>query len=103
MIKRLVLCLSALLLLKSCGQDASFRWQEKYDLGMKYLEEENYEEAISAFTEAIEIDSSRAKAYEARGGAYILSDETEGHLSSAQADYERTMELGETSLQTYPL
>ena len=39
----------------SCGKDMA-TWQEKYDLGIKYLEESNYEEAVLAFSEAIKID-----------------------------------------------
>ena len=31
-------------------------WQTKYDLGVRYLSEGNYEEAILAFEAAIEID-----------------------------------------------
>ena len=33
-------------------------WQAKYDLGVRYLSEGNYEEAIIAFTAAIEIRQS---------------------------------------------
>ena len=38
-------------------------WQEQYDLGIRYLSEGNYEEAIIAFTAAIEIDPKRPEAY----------------------------------------
>ena len=31
-------------------------WQEQYELGVRYLSEGNYEEAIIAFTAAIEIE-----------------------------------------------
>lgn len=36
-------------------------WQTKYDLGVRYLSEGKYEEAILAFTAAIEIDPSGRK------------------------------------------
>ena len=101
MMKRLVLYLSAVLLLTGCRQKAAFRWQKQYDLGMQYLEEENCQEAILAFSKAIEINYRQPEAYEARGGAYILSGETKEHLSAAQADYERAIELGENSVQAY--
>ena len=42
-------------------------WQEQYDLGVRYLAEGNYEEAIIAFTAAIEIDPNRVEAYMGRG------------------------------------
>lgn len=38
-------------------------WQEQYDLGIKFLSEGNYEEAMIAFTAAIEIEPKRAEAY----------------------------------------
>lgn len=38
-------------------------WQEQYDLGVKYLSEGNYEEAIIAFELAIQIEPKRAEAY----------------------------------------
>ena len=51
-----------ILLLTACGQSQEVRWQEQYDLGVRYLSEGNYEEAIIAFTAAIEIDPKRAEA-----------------------------------------
>lgn len=36
------------------GTDTTLTWQEQYDLGLRYLSEGNYEEAIIAFTAAIE-------------------------------------------------
>lgn len=78
----------------ACGGNASAStWQEEYDLGVRDLSEGNYEEAILAFTAAIQIDPKRAEAYLARGGAYIASGETEETLSSALADYEKLAEL----------
>ena len=38
-------------------------WQAKYDLGVRYLSEGNYQEAILAFEAAIEIDPRNADAY----------------------------------------
>ena len=46
-------------------------WQEQYDLGVKYLSEGNYQEAIIAFTAAIEIDPKRPDAYTGLADAYI--------------------------------
>ena len=51
-------------------------WQEQYDLGLRFLSEGNYKEAILAFTVAIQIDPKRADAYVERGNAYIGSGET---------------------------
>lgn len=54
----------------ACGDPAP-TWQERYDLGMRYLPEGNYEEAIIAFTAAIEIDPKQVSAYVDRGDAYV--------------------------------
>ena len=51
----LLVALALVLGLCACGKSAQERWQEQYDLGMKYLSELNYEEAVAAFTEAIYI------------------------------------------------
>lgn len=52
-------------------------WQEKYDLGIKYLNEENYEEAIILFIAAIEIDAKNIDAYIKLAETYIIIGETE--------------------------
>ena len=87
--------LAVVLLLTACSGQGTGSWQEQYDLGVRYLSEGNYEEAILAFTAAIEIDPSRAEAYAGRGGAYIASGETEENLATALADYEAALEQDE--------
>jgi len=87
-------------LLSACGSKVS-AWQEQYDLGVRYLEEGNYEEAIIAFTAAIEIDPKRAPAYVGRGSAYLLSGDTEENLAAAQADFEKAIELDNTLAEAY--
>lgn len=51
----------------ACGQQGGGAggddWQSQYDLGVRYLSEGNYEEAVIAFTAAIEIDPNRPEAY----------------------------------------
>ena len=88
-------------LVSACGRSSADRWQEQYDLGQQYLLEENYEEAIVAFTAAIEIDPKQADAYLGRGDAYILSGETEEHLSQAMADYRQVLKLDEKNISAY--
>jgi len=95
-----VILFALMLFLSACGQNAP-TWQEQYDLGMRYLSEENYEEAIIAFTAAIEIDPQQALAYVGRGDAYMGSGETEENLSAAQADYEMAIELDGTNAEVY--
>ena len=87
-------------LLTACGQSAP-TWQEQYDLGVRYMSEGNYEEAIVAFTAAIEIDPKQAPAYVGRGDAYVGLGETEENLTAAQVDYEQAIELDGTSVDIY--
>ena len=96
----LFLALALILGLCACGQKAP-TWQEQYDLGVKYLSEGNYQEAIIAFTAAIEIDPKRAEAYVSRGGAYIGSGETAENLAAAQADYKAALELNGTLTEAW--
>lgn len=90
---------------------SSLTWQEQYDLGIRYLSEGRYQEAIIAFTAAIEIDPKQSLAYVGRGDAYagMISDlETETqsdtikeYYSNAEADYLAAIELEPDSSETY--
>lgn len=92
-------------ILSGCGQ-AITTWQEQYDLAVRYLSEGNYEEAIIAFTAAIEIDPKQATAYVGRGDAYSAQGEQAGVYEDtyelylkAVADYEQAVALGESGAQ----
>lgn len=105
----LVIALILAIGLIACGQGSgqtsevatASTWQEQYDLGIRYLSEGNYEEAIIAFTAAIEIDPNRAEAYVGRGDAYVGSGETEENLAAAQVDYELAIELDDSQAEFY--
>ena len=95
-IKAALAALLAALLLCACASRPTITvpaWQQQYSLGVRYLSEGNYEEAIIAFTAAIEINPRLAEAYRYRGDAYILSGETAENLAAAQADYLEAAEL----------
>ena len=94
---RLTLVLVILAALVSCGQKAEATWQEQYDLGMRYLDEGNYEEAVVAFTAAIDIDEKRPEAYIGRGDAYFASDE----YSTAEEDYRSALALDTSMAEIY--
>ena len=77
-------------------------WQEQYDLGMRYLTESNYEEAILAFTTAIEIDPKQADAYIQLEKIYReIGDEAAAERIRAQG-YELTGDERLTPLETAP-
>lgn len=68
----LFLALVLLLTLFGCGKkDGGAAWQEQYDLGIRYLSDGNYEEAIIAFNAAIEIDPKRMETYSVLGTIYM--------------------------------
>ena len=95
--KRIIgICLMVCLLLCACGQDATAAWQEQYDLGVKYLSDGNYEEAIIAFTAAIDIDPKRPEAYSGLADAYLGLRDRDSALAALQAGIDAT---GEESLE----
>ena len=107
-----IFCMALVLETCACSQSAPTEqehptWQEQYDLGIRYLSEGNYEEAIIAFTAAIEIDPKRAEAYVGRGDAYVGSA-PEGNMTEqtlefekAEADYLTAMEINSLSTEIY--
>ena len=103
--KRFISVLTAMMLsalmLFSCGKSVQEKWQEQLDLGMRYLEELDYENAILAFTKAIEIDPRQTEPYVQRAGAYLSTGETDETLAAALADYEQVLELDETNENGY--
>ena len=92
----IIILLILTLALGGCGHSSQATWQDRYDLGVRYLSEGNYEEAVIAFTAAIEIDSKRPEAYVGRGDAYALSGDTEDNLAAALSDYEAAIALDES-------
>lgn len=99
--KRLSMFLVCVLLLCACSSQQT-KYQEQYDLGIKYLSEGNYEEAIIAFKQAIEIDAKQAAAYVGCGDSYVglagqvINDEQrEAYYNKAAEDYQKAIDLGD--------
>ena len=86
----LLLTLALVLGLCACGQNAAAAWQEQYDLGVKYLSEGNYEEAIIAFTAAIDIDPKRPEAYEKAAETYVAMGDLDSALAILDSGFEAT-------------
>ena len=77
--KRLICFLLVFVIaLSGCSRknNANTAWQEQYDLGVRYLSDGNYEEAIIAFTAAIEIDPKRVEAYVGLADVYYATGDT---------------------------
>ena len=74
--------------LTACSKES--KWQKKYDLGMKYLEEGNYVEALTAFDSAVSIDDKRAEAYIKLAEIYTTLGDTESAENIKRAGYEKT-------------
>lgn len=66
------------------------RLQQQLDLGYKYLEELNYEQAIAAFEAAIEIDPKNVEAYKGLIDAYIQNGDDQLAIEAAQRAFEET-------------
>ena len=100
-LNRLVLCgmIRLALFMTACAKTAEDTptWQEQYDLGLRYLEEGNYEEAILAFTAAIEIDSKQAEAYVGLADLYLAVGDVESAISILEQGYKIT---GDETLNT---
>lgn len=80
-ISSLFLAFALILGLCACAKSAS-GWQEQYDLGVRYLSEGNYEEAIIAFTAAIEIDPKRPAAYISLADTYTQLGDTDAAIET---------------------
>ena len=65
-------------------------WQAKYDLGVRYLSEGNYQEAILAFEAAIEIDPKNADAYRKLAEAYEQTGDENAALRALRDGAEAT-------------
>lgn len=87
--RALLVVLAWVLLLTACGQKAP-TWQEQYDLGIKYLTEGNYEEAIIAFTAAIDIDPKRPEAYAGLSDAYTSIGDVENAKKALEDGFAAT-------------
>lgn len=92
--KKVIVCICALLLLVACGQKQESieapTWQEQYDLGIRYLSEGNYQEAILAFEMAVEIDPKRPETYISLADSHINSGSGSEALKVLQYGYEIT-------------
>ena len=98
--KRLICILltaALVLTLAGCGcakvevaEEEAVDWQTAYDLGVRYLSEGNYEEAIIAFKVAIEIDPKQENSYMKCAEAYTLQGDNDSALEVLEQGYRET-------------
>ena len=88
-IKQLLLSVLMMVLLVACGGVAK-EYMENYDLGMRYLNDGNYEDAVLAFKEAIEIDPKKPEAYIGAADAYILMGQKDKAIEILNRGYAET-------------
>jgi len=117
---RIILAFILVICLTACAGTEK-RWQEQYELGLRYLSDGQYEPAILAFNAAIEIDEKRSEGYFSRGQAYYgLSSAVEENADielfqgletleekmlfcyeQAIRDYEKAIELAPETAEYY--
>ncbi|MBE5909917.1 tetratricopeptide repeat protein [Pseudobutyrivibrio sp.] len=93
---KIIIIVIAILILLICGIFAFLSKSnsndiDKYlDLGGKYLEEQDYDNAIAAYTEALKIDDMSINAYIGLADAYIGKDDVESALAILNNGYDLT-------------
>lgn len=94
--KTLIILVSLLLLVLAVmaalfflrGYSVESRYQKQMDLGQHYLEEEDYEAAVAAFSKAIEINPRQADSYLALADTYIEQGDRDSALMILQTGLE---------------
>ena len=76
----------ALFISTACGKSKEMNFQDYLDLGQKYLAEENYEQAIVAFSKVLELEPKALEAYEGLTNAYIKTENYESLSESEQTE-----------------
>ena len=72
------------------AETAVLTWEQQYELGLHYLSEGNYKEAIIAFTSAIEIDPKRVETYRALADVYVEMGDAENARATLESGYAAT-------------
>lgn len=86
-LRMLAALLLVLALFTACTSSAQ-KAAKQLELGRKYLTEQNYTEAVAAFTEAIRLDPDSIEAYLGRAEVYVNLKQYE----DAEADYAAVLE-----------
>lgn len=77
----------------ACEQSTEAQWREQYDLGVRFLSEGNYEEAVIAFTAAIEIDPNQEILYEKLSEVYLQDGDVSAALQILRDGFKVTRSI----------
>jgi len=83
----------------SATSEAELTWEEQYDLGIRYLSDENYKDAILAFEAAIKIDPKQAEVYLHLAEAYVAAGEPKDAILAYKAAIKADESLEEAYLE----
>lgn len=96
---KIVLTIICFVVVVSCigiiayNNNPSLRLNKQLKLGQKYINEENWEEAVIPFTEAIKIDPKNVEAYLKLVEAYIRLENFEQAMEVTQVGYSETKDV----------
>lgn len=99
-LRMLAVLLLVLALFTACTSSAQKATQQ-LELGRKYLTEQNYAEAVVAFTEAIQLDPNNIDAYMGRAEAYKALQKYEEATSDYSTVIEKTADQPYTQALAY--
>ena len=95
--KKMSLLLAVMLFLLAGCAEKPKTFEGQYDLGVKYISEGNYKQAVIALSAAIEIEPNSAIAYLNRGNAYY----GQHMMDEAIDDYSAAIDLGIDTSEVY--
>lgn len=96
-IAAVVVVLAIILVMVFSGGSKNDPLQEQLDLGKKYMQEMNYEQAVAAYLAAIEIDDRCVEAYLGAAKAYEAMGDTDSAINILTEGFEKT---GDSELET---
>lgn len=99
-LRMLAVLLLVLALFTACTSSAQ-KAAQQLELGQKYLTEQNYAEAVVAFTEAIQLDPNNIDAYMGRAEAYKALQKYEEATSDYSTVIEKTADQPYTQALAY--
>ncbi len=84
----LIFLLTGIFLAAGCGKSLEQQIAEQLELGQKYLEEQQYGEAIVAFTKVIELDEKQESAYVGLAQAYTETGQAAEAFETLEKAYD---------------